>query len=380
MTQEKILYLSRSDVEAAGPSMADIIVALEAMFMEKAAGRTEMPPKPGIHTRPDTFIHAMPAYIASTGAAGMKWVSSYPSNRSLGLPNISGLIVLNDPETGLPVAIMDCSWITAKRTGAATAVAAKYLARREARTAGILGCGVQGRSNLEALRAVFSLGRITAYDNDPGVLSRFVAEAASGTGMEVVAARVPEEAVRGADIVITAGPIVKVPHATIRPGWLEAGAFASLVDYDSYTGTAGPWPRSTSSARTTSPRWISPNRWGFLRKSRPSMPSSPISSAAGDRAAKTPGNGPWPATWAWPWTTWPQRPSSCGGPGKWGSEPGSNRKRIAVTRPGEAPAGSPRPRASIRHRGRSVDGVFQAGCPGSGARPHRSLRRRPPGT
>jgi ornithine cyclodeaminase/alanine dehydrogenase-like protein (mu-crystallin family) len=234
MTQEKILYLSRSDVEAAGPSMAEIILALETMFLEKAAGRTEMPPKPGIHTRPDTFIHAMPAYIPSTGAAGMKWVSSYPSNRSLGLPNISGLIVLNDPETGLPVAIMDCSWITAKRTGAATAVAAKLLARREARTAGILGCGVQGRSNLEALRAVFPLTRITAYDNDPGVLSGFVAEAALGTGMEVVAARVPEEAVRGAEIVVTAGPIVKVPHATIRPGWLEAGAFASLVDYDSY--------------------------------------------------------------------------------------------------------------------------------------------------
>ena len=234
MAQEKILYLSRSDVEASGPAMTDIILALETMFMEKAAGRTEMPPKPGIHTRPDTFIHAMPAYIPAIGAAGMKWVSSYPSNRRRGLPNISGLIVLNDPETGLPQAVMDCSWITAKRTGAATAVAAKRLARREAHTAGILGCGVQGRSNLEALRAVFHLTRIVAYDNDPDALAGFAAEAADDSGIEIIAARAPEEAVRGAEIVVTAGPIVKTPHATIRPGWLQPGAFASLVDYDSY--------------------------------------------------------------------------------------------------------------------------------------------------
>jgi len=234
----KILYLSRSDVEAAGPSMTEIILALERMFLEKAAGRTEMPPKPGIHTRPDTFIHAMPAYIASTGAAGMKWVSSYPSNRERGLPNISGLIILNDPGTGVPTAVMDCTWITAKRTGAATAVAAKLLARPESRTAGILGCGVQGESNLEALRDSFSLTRVVAYDNDPETLARFVAKAAAHTGIAVVAARAPEQAVRGADIVVTAGPIVKVPHATIQAGWLEAGAFASLVDYDSYWSRA----------------------------------------------------------------------------------------------------------------------------------------------
>ncbi len=231
---EKMLYLSRADVEAAGPPMEEIIASLEMMFREKAAGRTEMPPKPGIHTRPDTFIHAMPAYIPALNAAGMKWVSSYPSNRLRGLPNISGLIVLNDPETGLPLAVMDAAWITAKRTGAATAIAAKFLARPGSRTAGVLGCGVQGKSNVEAIRTVLSLERIIAYDKERAAVESLAEETQKGGGIEIIVARTPFEAVKGCDVVVTAGPITKVPHATIQLGWLGRGAFASLVDYDSY--------------------------------------------------------------------------------------------------------------------------------------------------
>ena len=124
-----ILYLSRRDVEAIQLPMQEIIDALDEMFKEKGRGKVEMPPKPGIHTQPDAFIHAMPAYIPSLQAAGVKWVSGYPANQAKGLPYITGLLILNDPETGVPLAVMDCTWITAKRTGAATAIAAKYLAR-----------------------------------------------------------------------------------------------------------------------------------------------------------------------------------------------------------------------------------------------------------
>src|SRR6266853_6968618 len=148
----KLLYLSQADVSSTGLSMEEIISALEFMFREKAEGRVEMPPKIGIHTMPDAFIHAMPAAISGQKAAGMKWVGGYPANSKCGLPYITGLLILNDYETGIPLALMDCTWITAQRTGAATAVAAKYLARPDAHTLGILGCGVQGRSNLEALR------------------------------------------------------------------------------------------------------------------------------------------------------------------------------------------------------------------------------------
>jgi ornithine cyclodeaminase/alanine dehydrogenase len=164
----------------------------------------------------------------------MKWVSGYPENLQKGLPYISGLIILNNPETGLPLAVMDCTWITAKRTGAATAVAAKYLARPDSKVVGILGCGVQGRSNLEALNVLFTLQRVMAYDINPSAQDIYVKEMTAAIGLEVVPARNPQEAVNGCDIVVTAGPILKIPHATIKPGWLEAGAFASLVDYDSY--------------------------------------------------------------------------------------------------------------------------------------------------
>lgn len=234
MTTGKLLYLSQADVAATGVTMAEMIEALETMFREKGEGRVEMPPKPGIHPMPDAFIHAMPAYIPAMRSAGVKWISGYPENYKRGLPYINGLLILNDPETGVPLAVMDATWITAKRTGAATAVAARYLARPDSSVVGILGCGVQGRSNLEALMVLFPIRRVMAYDILPEAQERYVREMSERFGVEVVPVRHPREAVSGCDIVVTAGPILKVPHATIQPGWFEEGGFASLVDFDSY--------------------------------------------------------------------------------------------------------------------------------------------------
>ena len=229
-----LLYLSHAHVQAIGPTMAEIISALESMFREKGEGRVEMPPKVGVHTLPDAFIHAMPAYIAAQKAVGMKWVSGYPENSKRGLPYIAGLLILNDAETGMPLAVMDCTWITAKRTGAATAVAAKYLARGESETVGMLGCGVQGRSNLEALKVSFPIKRVRAYDVHPERSAKYAQEMSAELMIEAVSVATAREAVVGSDIVVTAGPILRQPHATIQSGWLSEGAFASLVDFDSY--------------------------------------------------------------------------------------------------------------------------------------------------
>ena len=237
MSQDRaiqLLYLSHADVAGVGPTMAEMIRALESMFREKGEGRVEMPPKIGVHTLPDAFIHAMPAYIAAQKAVGMKWVSGYPENSKRGLPYIAGLLILNDAETGMPLAVMDCTWITAQRTGAATAVAAKYLARRESETVGILGCGVQGRSNLEGLKVLFPVKKVRAYDVHPERCAKYAQEMGSELGIEAVAVAGAREAVAGCDMVVTAGPILRKPHATIQPGWLDEGAFASLVDFDSY--------------------------------------------------------------------------------------------------------------------------------------------------
>ncbi len=229
-----IRYLSRADVEEVGLEMSTVITLLEEAFEEKGEGRVEMPPKPGIHTRPDAFIHAMPAYLPAMDAAGVKWVSGYPENQSKGLPYISGLLVLNDVATGIPYAVMDCTWITAARTGAATAVAAKRLARAESETAGILACGVQGRANLTALATVFRLKRVYAYDAIPEVQSRFVRDMSAALELDIIGVDDPQRAMAQSDIIVTSGPILHRPHGTIQAGWTRPGVFASAVDFDSY--------------------------------------------------------------------------------------------------------------------------------------------------
>jgi ornithine cyclodeaminase/alanine dehydrogenase len=167
-------------------------------------------------------------------AAGVKWVGGQPANVARGLPYISGLLILNDVETCLPYAVMDCTWITGYRTGAATAVAAKHLARPDSRTAGILACGFQGRTNLLALAATFRLTRVFAFDVNPEVQRRFVAEMSASLGLEVIGVAQPSEAVIDCDLVVTSGPLLKHPTPTIPRDWLRPGSFASAVDFDSY--------------------------------------------------------------------------------------------------------------------------------------------------
>jgi ornithine cyclodeaminase/alanine dehydrogenase len=234
MKKPSLLYLSQQDVIDVGLSIEKIIDLVEQAFQEKGNGNVEMPPKPGIHTQPDAFIHAMPAFIPAMKSAGIKWVSGYPENQAKGLPYISGLLILNDVDTGLPYAIMDCVWITAYRTAAATAIAAKYLADPSSTTAGILACGVQGRTNLEALNTLFSLKKVWAYDIVPDVLSKYVDEMSGKLDIEIIPVEKPLDAVRESDLVVTSGPILKHPEPTIQPGWLKAGGFASAVDFDSY--------------------------------------------------------------------------------------------------------------------------------------------------
>jgi len=230
-----LLYLSRAEIEKLNISMEEIIKTVEEVFRQKAEEKVEMPPKLGIHPQKDAFIHAMPAYIPEMRSAGVKWVSGFPGNPKRGLPYISGLLILNDLETGFPICVMDCTWITAKRTGAATAVAAKHLAREDSKTLGILGCGIQGRSNLEALMVVCrDLEEVKAYDVSAENLRRYVEEMTAKHGVKVVPVDSPKKAVENCDIVVTAGPILKNPQPMIETSWFKDGGFACPLDYDSY--------------------------------------------------------------------------------------------------------------------------------------------------
>ena len=251
MAENNLLYLSQADVVAAGISMAEIIDALEVAFRAKGEGRTEMPPKPGVHPGGgNNFIHAMPAYIPDLKSAGVKWVSGFPENYKQGLPYISGLLIYNDIATGLPLAVMDCVWITAKRTGAASAVAARRLARPESSVMGMLGCGVQGRSHAEAFQVLFPLQKIMAYDKDPAAAQRYAEEVGKNLGIEIVPVKTPREAVSGCDIVVTAVPILKVPMPPSRPaGSTREPSPRWWTTIPSGAGT--PWHRPPSSAPTT---------------------------------------------------------------------------------------------------------------------------------
>jgi ornithine cyclodeaminase/alanine dehydrogenase-like protein (mu-crystallin family) len=232
---DEILYLSRKDVETLEIPMKTVIQVVEEAFREKAVAKVEVPPKPGIHPRENAFIHAMPAWIPRMEVAGVKWVSGYPENPKKNLQYVSGLLILNNPKTGIPISVMDCTWITAKRTGATTAIATKYLAQPDSRVIGIIGCGVQGRSNLEAVKLVCSnLEQVQAYDINEANLEKYVDEMKLKHHIDVKGVNSPRNAVADCDIVVTAGPILMKPMPIIEDSWLKPGGLACPLDFDSY--------------------------------------------------------------------------------------------------------------------------------------------------
>ena len=209
-------------------SMSDAVDAVEGAFIAYAEGRALMPPK--VYLSLDAFggdFRAMPSYLpARSGAralAGVKWVNSHPDNPvKRGLPSVMGIYVLSDPETALPLAIMDATVLTAARTGAAAAVASRVLAKKEPRSMGFVGSGVQARTMLSAHRAVYKQElEIIAADVNPQAAEAFAKEAGGRVGTVEEAA--------GCDIVNTSTP-GRAP--AVRKGWLKPGAHVNAMGAD----------------------------------------------------------------------------------------------------------------------------------------------------
>ena len=182
-------FLSREDVRSLLPEIPGQLDLVEATYRSVGTGRVELPPKPGIHPRKDSFIHAMPAYLKDEDVAALKWVAGYPANKERGLPYISGLIVVNDAETGLPTAVMDGAEITAARTAAASGVCVRRWAPKGWEEAAILGCGEQGRHHARVLSALNPEVRIRAFDPHPERVAELegrVEPAAVGTTVAVL--------------------------------------------------------------------------------------------------------------------------------------------------------------------------------------------------
>lgn len=223
-----LLYLAREEVARLLPPIGEQLDLVEETYRAVGAGRVELPPKPGIHPRPDSFIHAMPAYLRDDDVAALKWVAGYPANKERGLPYISGLIVLNDAETGLPAAIMDGAEITAARTAAASGVCIRRFAPDGWRRAAVLGAGEQGRFHVGVLAELNPDAAISAFDPHP--------ERIASLGDGVIAAAGAREAVDGAEVVVTAGPIVEDPTSPLGADWLAERSLGLPIDFDFYFG------------------------------------------------------------------------------------------------------------------------------------------------
>jgi ornithine cyclodeaminase/alanine dehydrogenase-like protein (mu-crystallin family) len=230
---EELLYLTYDDVSSLGISRAEVMESTRLALTEHGRQNCEMPAKIGLHPLPDTLMHAMPAYLPGAQACGIKWSSCFPDNARRGLDQTSGVLVLNDWETGYPIAIMDSDWITAQRTPAVSALACERLARPDSAVLAIVGAGVQGRGHLEVLPTVLeSLREVRIVDARPDLAEAVVRDAADRP-YTVRAVATIEDAVRGADVVVSATAILQTPNPLVRHEWVQTGATLLPVDFDS---------------------------------------------------------------------------------------------------------------------------------------------------
>jgi ornithine cyclodeaminase/alanine dehydrogenase-like protein (mu-crystallin family) len=231
----EILYLTRADMDAVGPSVAQIVDLLDEGFRLKGAGKAVLPPKHWLERSNDRFYSAMSSYIPELGFGGCKWQSGDPTNSARGYPYIQGLYILTEDERGVPVALMDSEWITGRRTASASALAVRYLANPNASSLAILGCGLQGRSHLEAIKSVLpKLTEVRAFDIRREVAESFARELSARHRVEIRVAKDAKEAVVGAEVVVSGGPILTPPRPVIEADWLSEGVTGITIDYDSY--------------------------------------------------------------------------------------------------------------------------------------------------
>ncbi len=239
--RRSLRYLSAADVQTLLPPVAERI-ALARRAMLALVADAELPPKLGVHPRgPGSFAHAMPALLrgadesGSRDLVGMKWVVGFPDNRLRGLPAIHGTVLLSDPITGIPLAIIDAAPITAHRTAAISGVAiARWAPRSSGRPlhVAMLGAGVQARSHLPVVAHLLPGASLTVHDRNPERAEAIAAEAAaSGSFGETDTAPTAGEALRDADVVlpfVSFGP----DRQSLRAEDFAADALVVAVDYD----------------------------------------------------------------------------------------------------------------------------------------------------
>jgi ornithine cyclodeaminase/alanine dehydrogenase-like protein (mu-crystallin family) len=245
-------YLTAADVSAAMPDLDERLRLAERTMVALVAD-AELPAKIGVHPRPDgSFAHAMPALLrgdardGSDDLLGIKWIAGFPANRSRDLPAIHGLVLLTDPSTGVPSAILDAGPITAERTAAISGVAiARFASPAPAREArpprvAVLGAGVQARSHLPVLGHVLPGSEITVYDRHPERAAALAdaARATPGVGAAAVAESA-REATSTADLVLSVAAFAPpTERQVLTSDWLAPDALVVAVDYATYVAAS----------------------------------------------------------------------------------------------------------------------------------------------
>lgn len=220
-----MILLTEADVREVLP-MPDLIDAMETALAEYSERRVQQPLRVMLTVGPSNFFGVMPAFVPASGALATKLVTVFPGNVAAGLPSHLATILLLDPATGAPQAILDGRYITEARTAAVSAVSAKLLAPPDAARVAIIGSGVQARSHLEALAHVRPIREVRVWSPTPARREAFAREMQPLTGAAIQPVDTPERAVRGADLIA----LVSAAHEpVVRSEWIGEGAHVCAV-------------------------------------------------------------------------------------------------------------------------------------------------------
>lgn len=228
MRSPRTLILDRKTVLSL-LDMKSTVSAVEKIFAQYGLGRAVMPPK--IYLDLPQFngdFRAMPAFAQSAGKASLKWVNTHADNAKRGFPAVMAVVILNDPKTGFPLSMMDGTLLTSFRTGAAGAVAAKYLARPESKVVALVGCGAQARTQLTALREVFKVQCVKVWGQEQPVVDKFLKEM-KRPGETLAAFATIKECVADADIIVTTTPSRK---PVVQSAWVNKGTHINAIGAD----------------------------------------------------------------------------------------------------------------------------------------------------
>lgn len=224
--------ISKKDIEKL-IDMKEVIAMMEKAFADYSLGKSEVPLRTKIRIdKHKGDILFMPAYLSEENALGVKIVSVYPENKSKGMHTIFSTLMLNNSETGEPIALMDAEVITAYRTGAVTGAAARHLSNPDSKIVSLFGAGIQARSQLEAVCAVRNIEKIYVFSLSKERLRKFCSEMSERLNVEVVEGVNQKETLEQSDIIITA---TTSSSPVFNGDFVKKGTFVSSVG--SFTST-----------------------------------------------------------------------------------------------------------------------------------------------